>query len=82
MARLLAGRMAFHSTSRSPEIERDPDGKLMPACVASRTYRNPDRAALHPGKAAKKAARKFRRDESEALRYRRLYLAAGAEATQ
>ena len=82
MARLLAGRMAFQSTSRSPEIERDPDGKLMPACVASRTYRNPDRAAMHPGKAEKKAARKFRRDESEALRYRRLYLAAGAEATQ
>ena len=71
MARLLAGRMAFQSTSRSPEIERDPDGKLMPACVASRTYRNPDRAAMHPGKAAKKAAR----------RDRVYYIRTGAAAT-
>ena len=75
MARLLAGRMAFQSTEH--EVK---DG--VRTRVASHTYRNPDRAALHPGKAAKKAARKFRRDESEALRYRRLYLAAGAEATQ
>jgi len=50
MTRLLAGRMAFQSTEHK-------DG----ARVASRTCRNPDRERLHPGKAAKKAGRKFLR---------------------
>ena len=63
MARLLAGRMAFQSTEH--EVK---DGVRT---RASHTYRNPDRAAMHPGKAAKKAAR----------RDRVYYIRTGAAAT-
>ena len=46
MARLLAGRMVFQSTEHERGMR-----------IASHTYRNPDRAAMHPGKAAKKFRR-------------------------